>query len=218
MVPDQNYFALRRCLREPIPEISLAAEFLSLAADAHLLGDHAEAKRLLRQADIDCLHEWTDSLWGSSKSHPEQRHYLRTRPVEGAPPYLGKDARSSARMPTVAEKSEIIRRDGFHCVFCHIPVIRPEVRQYFRKRYPEEVAWGKTVETQHAAFQCMWLQFDHLLPHCRGGDNALENIVITCAPCNFGRMSSTLEEVGLVDPRLIQRAVSSWDGLERVMA
>jgi 5-methylcytosine-specific restriction endonuclease McrA len=63
---------------------------------------------------------------------------------------------------------------------------------------------------QHAAFQCMRLQFDHVLPYSRGGESSLGNLVITCASCNFGRMEWTLEEVGLMDPR-IAPAPPSWD-------
>ncbi|MCX6971643.1 MAG: HNH endonuclease [Verrucomicrobia bacterium] len=55
----------------------------------------------------------------------------------------------------------------------------------------------------------------HLLPHARGGTNDLENIVITCAPCNYARMNHTLEEVGLIDPRTREPIKSTWDGLER---
>jgi 5-methylcytosine-specific restriction endonuclease McrA len=61
----------------------------------------------------------------------------------------------------------------------------------------------------------MWVQFDHLLPHCRGGDNSLDNMVITCAPCNFGRMQYTLDEVGLINPLTREPVRTSWDGLER---
>jgi 5-methylcytosine-specific restriction endonuclease McrA len=61
----------------------------------------------------------------------------------------------------------------------------------------------------------MWLQYDHLLPHARGGTNDLGNIVITCAPCNFARMNYTLEEIGLLDPRTREPVRSDWDGLER---
>jgi len=35
--------------------------------------------------------------------------------------------------------------------------------------------------------------------HSRGGDNSFENMVITCAPCNYARMEFTLEELGLLD-------------------
>ena len=63
----------------------------------------------------------------------------------------------------------------------------------------------------------MWLQYDHLLPHSRGGNNDLENLVITCAPCNFARMQFTLTEVGIENPFLNKRAISNWDGLERIL-
>jgi hypothetical protein len=64
-------------------------------------------------------------------------------------------------------------------------------------------------------FKAMWLQYDHLLTHARSGNNDLENIVITCAPCNYGRWNRTVEEVGLIDPRTREPVRSAWDGLER---
>nr|WP_255527271.1 HNH endonuclease [Trichocoleus sp. FACHB-46] len=118
-------------------------------------------------------------------------------------------------MPTAAQKHFLHQRDGYHCRFCGVPVIRGEVRDRLRKFYPDALPWGKTNPEQHSAFQALWLQYDHLLPHARGGNNDLENVVITCAPCNFGRGSYTLEEVGLADPRLREPVRSTWDGLER---
>jgi 5-methylcytosine-specific restriction endonuclease McrA len=64
----------------------------------------------------------------------------------------------------------------------------------------------------------MWLQYDHILPHSRGGDNSMENLVLTCAGCNFGRMGYTLEQVGLLDPRLRTPPPNSWDGLEAILS
>ena len=82
------------------------------------------------------------------------------------------------------------------------------------------VSWGSTNGSQHAAFQCMWLQFDHILPNGRGGDSSIDNIVITCAACNFGRMDATLEEAQLIHPLTLNPPMawdrySEWDGLER---
>ena len=45
----------------------------------------------------------------------------------------------------------------------------------------------------------------------------MDNLLITCAPCNYARMSFTLEEVGLADPRKREPVRSTWDGLERIM-
>ena len=65
-----------------------------------------------------------------------------------------------------------------------------------RVKYPSAVRWGKANATRHAAFFCMWLQYDHVVPNSRGGETDEVNVVITCAACNFGRMERTLEEVG----------------------
>src|SRR5262249_38234103 len=59
-----------------------------------------------------------------------------------------------------------------------------------------------------------------VLPNSRGGGSTLENVVVTCAPCNFGRMETTLAEARLTDPlsRPTARKWSGfdrWDGLER---
>ena len=81
--------------------------------------------------------------------------------------------------------------------------------------YSDTLPWGRTNASQHAAFQCFWLQFDHVLPHSRGGRTDLDNLVITCGPCNFGRVERALEEVGLIDPRTRSVEQTNWDGLER---
>lgn len=201
--------ALRRCLRDPIPEIAQAARYLDEAVTAHLDGAFNRAEELIRLADMPVVREWTESLWG--------RNSLYAKPITGAtaPPTLPKDQRVPVRMPNAIEKLFLHEREGYHCRFCGIPVIRKEVRERIKVRYPNALSWGRTNLSQHSAFQAMWLQYDHVLPHARGGDNALENVVITCAPCNYGRWNRTLDEVGLFDPRTLPPIRSSWDGLER---
>lgn len=199
----------RSCLRQPIPEIEDAARFLDAAVSAHLQGRKDIAEELFRLANNRVVWEWTYSVWG--KNSP----YVQYRSVSSAPPTLSKEERVKIRMPTSAEKKQIHERDGYHCRFCGNPVIRPEIRKKISEAYPNVVPWGNTIKDQHAAFQAMWAQYDHVLPHARGGNNDLENVVLTCAACNFGRMSFTLEEVGLLDPRHREPRRSSWDGLER---
>lgn len=118
-------------------------------------------------------------------------------------------------MPNIDDQRQLHQPDGYHCRFCAIPVIRKEIRQRFCKLYPQVSIWDKKNVEQHAAFQAMWAQYDHVVPHARGGGDDLDNLVVTCAPCNYGRMEFTLEEANLVDPRTRPAVSSTWDELER---
>ena len=95
-----------------------------------------------------------------------------------------------------------------------MPVIAGRVRSAFAKEYPKAVLlWGASNNLQHAAFQCMWAQYDHILPHARGGTSDLENVYLTCAACNYGRGNNLLEELDLMHPKLQARREGEWDGL-----
>lgn len=199
----------RWCLREPIPEIADAARLLDEAVTAHLLGRRDISKQLIRQADMPLLRDYTESLWGAKSP------YVQFRAVADAPPHLDHASRAKERMPTRAEETALFQRDGHHCRFCGIPVIRKEVRERIRQAYSAELPWGRKNVEQHAAFQLMWAVPDHVLPHSRGGSSDLQNTIVVCQPCNCARMHYTLEELGLADPRLREITRSSWDGLER---
>jgi len=189
---------------------------LSDAVDAHLAGQQDDASQLIRAADIPAVRAFTESAWGSGG---KKRHGFIA--VPNAPPFLSNKDRPKPRMPTLQTQQIVLQRDGYHCRFCGLPVIQKSVRELLRKSYPDVLGWGSTNSSQHAAFQCLWLQFDHVLPNCRGGTSDAENVVVTCAPCNFGRMETTLAEAWLIDP--LSRSTPNkwggfytWDGLERL--
>lgn len=198
---------LSPCLCAPVPQIAVAARMLDDAVSAHLNGDFDRAVLLISEANLDEIRRWTEGLWG------KRSQYVQPRKVANAPPRLEIAARVPVRMPSLVERQRLELRDGLLCRFCGIPLIRKEIRERIRKSYP--TIWGRKNIAQHAAFQAMWLQYDHVLPHARGGDNRFENLVITCAPCNYARMDFTLDELGLLDPREREPVRSSWDGLAR---
>jgi hypothetical protein len=204
-----EHLAGRRCFREPIPEILEAARLLDAAVTVHGCGRRDLADQLIRLADMSVLRDYTESLWGAKSPYVQFRH------VDGAPAQSLRDRDAKERMPTLVEKEFLLRRDGFHCRSCGIPVIRKEIRDRIRKFYPAALRWGARNAEQHAAFQLLWATYDHVLPHSRGGTSSLDNVVIACQPCNATRWYYTLEEVGLADPRLYEPVRSSWDGLER---
>lgn len=199
---------LRLSLCDPIPQIADAARYLDAAVSAHLQGKPALAEELIRIADMPEIRRWLKPIWADSSVH------LRIT-APRAKSSQSRELRSQARMPNAAVKAQIHQRDGHNCRFCGIPVVRRETRTRIRALYPAALSWGSKETEQHAAFQAMWAQYDHVVPHALGGTNELENLVLTCAACNFGRAGYTLEEVAVADPRLRPPARTNWDGLER---
>lgn len=198
---------LRICFRYPIKEIAEAASLLNQAVTEHLFGNTSEAESLIRQADIPVISEWTESILGKNSK------YALISAVRE--PSLPLAERIPVRMPNAQEMLQLHARDGYHCRFCGIPVIRKEVREKIRTAYPDALRWGKRNAERHAAFFAMWVQYDHLTPHSKGGTNDISNLVVTCSACNYGRGGFTLGEVRLRNPLERPPIKSSWDGLER---
>src|SRR5947209_595285 len=115
-MPDQ----LKTCLCDPISKIFDAARYLDAAVSAHMAGNLAFADKLIRIADMPAITQWTESLWG--KDGP----FCRRRLVDNPLPFLAKAQRAIPRMPSRASMAELLARDGFHCRFCGIPVVRQE--------------------------------------------------------------------------------------------
>ncbi len=201
---------LKRCFSHPPPEVFEAARLLDAAVSAHMLGRREIAEQLIRLADMPAIAGWTNSIWGTGGP------WSRPRPVNDPLPYLPEFQRAAKRMPGKTELVALLRRDGFRCRFCRMPLVRKETRDHLRGAYPSALRWesNKNID-QHTALQAMWLQYDHIVPHSRGGTSELDNMLVTCAPCNYGRGHLTLEEVGLLDPRSDEVQPSDWDGLER---
>ena len=127
------------------------------------------------------------------------------------------DGTRSAASSDARLKAAVLARDGYRCRYCGIPVIDASIRKIARELYPHAVPWKDNDEReQHAAFQCFWLQYDHVVPHSHGGSSSEDNIVVTCALCNYGKDGYTLRQLGISDPRLRPPEPVSWDGLERL--
>ncbi len=211
-------WAPRECLRNPIPETFEAAMLLDRAVAHHLAGNCNEAARLIRQADTEDIRAFTESLWGSKTTNPDQPKYIRWRYVSGLPGPAVEDLERK-RKPNPSDEEAIVTRWGRRCVHCGVPLIRSAVPKALQAACQDLRIWcpGNKNAEQHAAFQSMWLQFDHVVPHSSGGRTEIGNVVVTCAPCNYGKGESMLEELGLIDPRSRPGVRTSWDGLERLL-
>jgi 5-methylcytosine-specific restriction endonuclease McrA len=209
LIEDPKFYEPRDCFLAPIPEIFAAANLLSRAVDAILENNLTLAEDLIKQADMSALeaHNGKIATYRSKEIH-------RVRLVPEAPPTM-KDR--TQRMPTYKVELSIYERDGWHCRFCQIPVTSKEARKKLHLLLPMAARWGKANSEKHRGLSILESTLDHLLPHSRGGDNSLENLVTACGPCQFGRGNLTLEEVGLNNPLLRLPINDNWDGLRKLV-
>jgi len=202
---------MKRSIKEPIPQIFQSWEFLNQAVDAHLMGERLLAENYFKKADIHEVWEWVHHEW-------TRPHLNVVVPVpHGDTQEVPKNLRDPDRNISPQIRSDVLQRDGYRCRYCGIPVIHADIRKLAHRLYPNAVPWeAYDVPKQHAGFACFWLQFDHVIPHSHGGRSSLDNVVISCALCNFGKDKYTLRQLNLVDPRLTPPVASAWDGLERL--
>lgn len=204
---------MKRSIKEPIPEIIQAWDFLNQAVDAHLATDTSQAEVFFRRADIRAVWEWLNPGWTRPKLH------VVVPAPAGDTKEVPKELRDPDRNIALAIRAAVLQRDGYRCRYCGIPVVHVDIRELAHKRYSDAVPWEPyDVTKQHAGFACFWLQFDHVMPHSHGGRSSPDNVVVSCALCNFGKDKYTLRQLDVADPRLTPPVVSAWDGLERFRA
>lgn len=84
-------------------------------------------------------------------------------------------ARIGLAMPTDVQpgsRSYVVRlaeRDGWNCAYCDTPL-----------------GWGHPLVTPP--------QVDHVIPKCQGGSNGIDNLVLSCGPCNRDKSGRTPEQ------------------------
>lgn len=217
MNPEMDAFwGKRPCLRPPAPEIYEAANELSLAADAYLSDDMGACESYVVSADKAEIREWIESLWGSKANNPQQALYHRVRDIAEPVSIIPKTLRHETRMPGPKDRLTLIAKWGWNCAFCGIPLIDTKARNVLRKALGAKLRWGPANADKHSAFQCMTIEYDHVVPHAVGGSSDLANTVPCCGPCNCGKFNRTVKEMGLEDPRYREISKTDWDGLTRL--
>jgi hypothetical protein len=179
------------------------------AARLHNASEMKGAAECFRAANLDVIGAWFGKVVG-----PYDESIHGPKPVTLNPPKLTVAERKRPRMLSAADKRELVARDGYHCRFCEMPVLPKETIKAIALSYPADARWTDVAAEQHVFFQAANLQYDHIVPHSRGGESSIGNMVVTCAVCNYGRMSNTLEESLLLDPRDFPVRRSNWDGLQ----
>jgi len=202
---------VRRFIKEPIPEVHLAIRALIDAADAYIEGDFISAAAKFREANCPITWEWLNNAWMGP-----HKNIVFLNP-EGDSHVIPKSERDPDRLIKASVRREVLERDGYRCRYCGLPVVHADIRKIAHRLYPSEVPWNSRVSAeQHSGFQVSWLQYDHVEPHSHGGKSTLDNVVISCALCNYGKDRFTLRQLDIEDPRLRPPIPSDFDGLERM--
>lgn len=202
---------MQNFIKEPIPEVHAAIRALVDAVDAQIAGDFNTAAAKFKEANCPITWEWLDEAWNAV-----HKNVVVLKP-EGDSQIIPKSERDPDRSIKVSVRREVLRRDGYSCRYCGLPVVDASIRKIAHQLYPSEVPWNsRNSAEQHSGFQVCWLQYDHVEPHSHGGMSTFDNVVISCALCNFGKDRFTLRQLNIEDPRLRPSVPSEFDGLEQL--
>jgi 5-methylcytosine-specific restriction endonuclease McrA len=160
----------------------------------------SKARAALARVDEAACRTWWDGggvAW--SERHVTESHAGRTK---GARDYIPN-----------AIRRELAERDGWRCRYCGVRLLAFDFIKALNRVLPTEFPLGRRDLDRHAAALVLRYSQDHVVPVSLGGSNDLNNLVATCAVCNFQKGSCTIEELLLLDPRECPPVVDSWDGL-----
>lgn len=122
------------------------------------------------------------------------------------------ESRDPVRSPSKLQ-NQVFERDGYICRYCGIQL----VSQVFLKKFIKVLDYhkfrkGNTNLEQHAVIHFLWPVADHVIPWNLGGRTSLDNLVSSCATCNYGKDGYTLEEIQITNPFLRAVITSEWKG------
>ena len=123
--------------------------------------------------------------------------------------------RDPLRSPRKYQK-KVFLRDNYKCRYCGEKIISQDFLKLFSKALDVSTfKRGKTNLTTHGIFHLTWPVADHVIPWVNGGKTDLDNLVTSCAPCNYGKAGYTIEQIGLDNPFSHKTNESNWDGFEK---
>jgi 5-methylcytosine-specific restriction endonuclease McrA len=129
------------------------------------------------------------------------------------PELIPENLRDSLRAPKKYQNA-VFNRDNYHCRYCGSRLISQQVIKTFIKALDsEQFKRGPTNLDTHGILHAAWPVADHVVPWNMGGKTNLENLVASCAACNYGKDGYTCEQIGISNPYTRVPIQDGWDGL-----
>jgi 5-methylcytosine-specific restriction endonuclease McrA len=169
-----------------------------------------------RDASLSCIakirtEEMTD--WFIEHGQMSGRHRARKLNIP-APDEIPKELRDPVRSPKKLQE-QVFKRDGYRCRYCGQRLISQKfMRAFIKELNSPTFQRGATNLGTHGIIHATWPVADHIKPWNYGGSTSMENLVSSCAACNYGKDGYTCTQLGIADPRLFEPEADEWDGLD----
>ena len=201
----------KACPLPPLPwfesQLNILQESISLMAG----GFRDESLALLSTMRSVEMQEWSIEHGQMSGTHRAGLlGHQEPQPVD-------EEFRDKQRSPRKHEEA-VFSRDGHRCRYCGIRLVSNSVLVWFSNAVGDErFQKGKSNLTTHGAIHIFKPVADHVVPWRLGGMTAPENLVTACGPCNYGKYSYTIEQIGIQNPFDRAPVDDDWDGLMRFL-
>lgn len=182
-------------------------EIFIKASESFLAKNKSECLDLLSQIRSKEITDWYIEHGQMSGRH--RKIQINIPPL----PIIEISQRDSVRSPAMIQ-NEVFLRDSYHCRYCGGKLISQEfIRKFIKNLDSPLFKRGETNLTTHGIIHITWPVADHVTPWNKGGKTNLDNLVSSCAPCNYGKDGYTIEQLGIDNPFKRAPNKSEWDGL-----
>ncbi len=171
-------------------------------------GDEVACVKMLSEINTSDFTDWYIEHGQMSGLY---RAKILSKPLPATVPM---EKRYPVRSPSKLQNA-VFDRDRYHCRYCSNRLVSQDLIEKLIRRLDNPVfVRGKTNATSHAIIHLCWPVADHIVPWNYGGETTLDNLVSSCASCNYGKAGYTIEQLGISDPFATPVINDGWNGLE----
>ena len=177
------------------------------ALEEFIKGNRESCLKQLSSIRSDEIQSWYIEHGQMSGRH--RRIALNIEP----PALIDESLRDPLRAPKKYQK-EVFLRDGYKCRYCGNRLISQKLMTVFIKKLnSSSFKKGPTNLDRHGIVHITWPVADHVVPWNLGGRTNMDNLVSSCATCNYGKDGNTIEQLGMENPFDRAPIINKWDGL-----